>query len=52
MLLYVHRDRKDYYWGLGAQDDHLDFHTAPEIERRKKMVMMWGFMSLDVGLTH
>ena len=30
MLLYVHRDHKDY-WGRGAQDDHLDFHTAPEL---------------------
>ena len=29
VLLYVHRDRKDCYrWG--AQDGHLDFHTAPE----------------------
>ena len=26
MLLYVHRDHKDYY-GRGAQDDHLGFHT-------------------------
>ena len=28
MLLYVLRDHKNYY-GLGAQDGHLDFHTAP-----------------------
>ena len=28
MLLYVHRDRTDYL-GKGAQDTHLDFHTAP-----------------------
>ena len=27
MLLYVHRDHKDYYC-QGAQDGHLDFHTA------------------------
>ena len=27
MLLYVHRDRNDY-WGRGAQDVHLHFHTA------------------------
>ena len=30
MLLYVHIDRK-VYWGRGAQDGHLDFHTAPEL---------------------
>ena len=29
MLLYVHRDHKDYK-GREAQDGHLDFHTAPE----------------------
>ena len=28
MLLYVHRDHKDYY-GRGTQDGHLDFHTVP-----------------------
>ena len=27
MLLYVHRDHK----GRGAQDGHLDLHTAPEL---------------------
>ena len=32
MLLYVHRDHKDYY-GQGAQDGHLDFHgTAAPAE--------------------
>ena len=34
MLLHVHRDRRDYKGreaqGRGAQDGHLDFHTAPE----------------------
>ena len=30
MLLYVHRDRKDYQ-GRGAQDGHLDFHTTAEL---------------------
>ena len=30
MLLYVHTDHKDYY-GHAAQDDHLDFHTPPEL---------------------
>ena len=29
MLLYVHRDHKDYY-GRGAQDVHFDIHTADE----------------------
>ena len=29
MLLEVHRDRTDFY-GRGAQDVHLDFHTAPD----------------------
>ena len=29
-LLHVHRDHKDCY-GRGAQDGHLDFHTAPEL---------------------
>ena len=30
MLLYVHRDRSNYY-GWGAQDVLLDSHTAPEL---------------------
>ena len=30
VLLYIHRDLKDYK-GWGAQDGHLDFHTAPEL---------------------
>ena len=30
MWLYVHRDLVDYK-GRGAQDVHLDFHTAPEL---------------------
>ena len=29
-LLYVRRDRTDYQ-GRGAQDGHLDFHTATEL---------------------
>ena len=29
MLLYVNSNHKDY-WGRGAQNGHLDFHTAPE----------------------
>ena len=32
MLLYVHRNYKAYQ-GRGAQDGHLDFHTAPELCR-------------------
>ena len=27
---YVHRDRTDY-WGWGACDVHIDFHTAPRL---------------------
>ena len=30
MLLYDNKDRTDYK-GRGAQDGHLDFHTAPEL---------------------
>ena len=30
MSLHVHRSHKAYY-GRGAQDGHLDFHTAPEL---------------------
>ena len=32
MLLYARRDHKTYQ-GRGAQDGHLDFHTAPELRR-------------------
>ena len=38
MLLYVHRDRKDYQgWGA-ARDVRLDFHTAPEFNRAPKLL--------------
>ena len=30
VLLYVHR-KHEAYWGRGARDSHLDFHTAPEL---------------------
>ena len=30
----VHGDRTDY-WGLGAQDGHLDFDAAPELRRKR-----------------
>ena len=30
VLLYVHKDSTDYL-GRGAQDVHLDFHTAPDL---------------------
>ena len=30
VLLNVQRDRTDYQ-GRGAQDGHVDFHTAPEL---------------------
>ena len=29
-VAYVHKDHKDYY-GRGAQDVYLHFHTAPEL---------------------
>ena len=31
MRLYVHRHRRTDCYGRGAQDGHLDFHTAPEL---------------------
>ena len=31
VLLYVHRNCI-FFLGMGAQDIHLDFHTAPELE--------------------
>ena len=36
--------------GTGAQDGHLDFHTAPELCNVK--AVMWSFMSSDVGLIY
>ena len=30
MVLYVHKKHKAY-WGRGAENDYLDFHTAPEL---------------------
>ena len=30
VLLYIDRNHQAY-WGRGAQDSHLDFHTAPEL---------------------
>ena len=29
VLLYVHRNSRFHVLGTGAQDVHLDFHTAP-----------------------
>ena len=34
VLLYVHSDHNDYLGRGGAQDGHLDFHTAPELWKR------------------
>ena len=31
MLLYVHMQKPYGLLGTGAQDGHLDFHTAPEL---------------------
>ena len=38
VLLYVHRDHKDSN-GRGAQDVHLDLHTAPEF---------WNYVFCDL----
>ena len=43
MLLYVHRNRKAHYDGEGAQDGHLDFHTAPELCLNREVEL--GFQS-------
>ena len=40
MLLYVHRDNKDC-WGRGAQDVHLDFHTASNSDWFNVSVQLW-----------
>ena len=44
MLLYVHRDHKDYL-GLGAQDGYFDFHTAPELCPSNNTVT-WSFYGI------
>ena len=31
VLLYGHRNRRFIKLGAGAQDVHLDFHTAPKL---------------------
>ena len=41
VLLYVHRDHKDYHRGLGAQDVYLNFHTAPELSMRSSSVLLY-----------
>ena len=39
MLLYVHRNCQAYEGRPGtAQDGHLDFHTAPELELERSRV--------------
>ena len=49
MLLYVHTDHKDYL-GQGAQDGHLDFHTAPELCRGGWLVECYFTSTETVGL--
>ena len=41
-VLQVHRNRKAYD-GVGAQDGHLDFHTAPELSA--PLFLSWCFSS-------
>ena len=44
-VAYVHRDHKDYY-GRGAQNGHLDFHTYSSWALwRDIMMMSWCLMS-------
>ena len=43
MLLYVHGDRRDYY-GRGALDGHLDFHTAAELRAYTRLLKLIGPM--------
>ena len=40
MLLYVHRDGKGYS-GSGAQEGHLDFHTAPEFLTSLSLMLLY-----------
>ena len=40
VLLYVYRDHTDCL-GRGAQDGHLDFHTAPELVKMTKTRILY-----------
>ena len=44
-LLYVHRDRD--YQGRGAQDGHLDFHTAPEFWSLRELLYVAFYLFLS-----
>ena len=46
MLLYVRRDNRDYQ-GQGAQDGHLDCHTAPELSHNNNLWYLFIFRSGD-----
>ena len=48
----LHPRKPEGSLGQTAQDGHLDSHTAPELCSSGIMMMMWGFMSSDVGLTY
>ena len=45
LLLYVHRDHKDYE-GRGAQDGHLDFHVARSLNCGL-LLLSWCFTSTE-----
>ena len=52
MLLYVHRNHKAYS-GRGAQDGHLDFHTAPELWTtiyRSMTFTLWVVSRFDLAV--
>ena len=51
VLLYVHRDHKDCQ-GRGAQDVHLDFHTAPELWFRRPSQLFYWFFSWKTESKH
>ena len=45
MLLYVHRDHKDYY-GRGVQDGHLDFDTVQLLNSETSVTLIFRRMRL------
>ena len=51
VLLYVHRNRRLIKLGTGAQDVHLDFHTAPELSvsdpGRRRFLQLTGRCGTD-----
>ena len=50
-MLYIHRNH-EAYWGRGAQDGHLDFHTAPELWLQTLSTTFTDLVSLSFTITH